>query len=416
MRATWTLLRLSAAGSLLAIAMPAAAATVIIPDSGDTGWLLGTLLIGLLTAIPGILLYAIGRNGWASAPRILASAVAGMAIATLLMFVIGYSLMFDVAGESALGAWIGGGSNWMLNLMGTVREGTTVPETGFVLFQLGFVLLAVALLSTLLAPRARPGWLLGFTGLWLLLVLVPVTRWIWGGGWLSEMGAFDGSGGLTVFLTVAVSALTARVLIGQARQDIVASDNGTSLIGAFLLLLGMMALAGGATLGASDNSAVAMLSMLAAAMTGALTVAAVNRSLDAGALAKGMVAGIVAIACAGDGVSVGGAIIIGLMAALTVALAPRLTPAFIARYDSGGALVGLISAAKVGALLFAIFLAFTPFGGSGYAEGMTMGSQLIAQFAALLAISGWAVAGTLIAGIMVRLVTPMRDETGSNPS
>ncbi len=388
---------------------PAQAAAIIVPDSGDSGWLFASLLLGLALAVPGILLYLIGSNGWASAQRILTSAVAGFAMVTLLTLVIGYSLMFDLTPGLPIGDVLGGSTNWMLNLMGTLREGTTVPETGFVLFQLGFVLLAVAMLSGALAPRARPGWLLGFTALWFLLVLVPVTRFIWGGGWLAQFGALDSVGGLTIFYCTGVSAMIALTMIGAPDDATPApADHGARMIGAVLLLFGMVALAGGSTLGASDNSAVAMLAMLTAAMTGTLVLAAIRRSLDADALAGGMIAGTIAAATAGDGISVGGAMLTGALAALAFALTPRLMPRRIALADPGSTIAGLTGAAKTGAILFAVFLAFSPFGGSGYPDGMTMTGQLLAQLVAILAIAGWSIIGTAIAALMAGLVLPMR--------
>lgn len=388
---------------------PAHAAAIIVPDSGDSGWLFTSFLVGLAFAVPGILLYMIGSNGWATAQRILTASVAGIATVTLLTLVIGYSLMFDLTPGLPIGDVLGGSTNWMLNLMGTLREGTTVPETGFVLFQLGFVLLAVATVSGALAPRARPGWLLGFTALWLLLVLVPVTRFIWGGGWLAAFGALDSVGGLTIFLCTGVSALIALTMIGTPEGDApMPVDHGARLIGAVLLLLGMVALAGGSTLGAGDNSAVAMLAMLTAAMTGTLVLAAIRRSLDADALAGGMIAGTIAAATAGDGISIGGAMLTGGLAALAFALTPRLMPRRISKSDAGSTIAGLTVAAMAGALLFGVFLAFSPFGGSGYPDGMTMTGQLLAQLVAVLAIAGWSIIGTVIAALMAGFVLPMR--------
>ena len=407
--------RLVAVLSIFALAIlavdPAFAAPIadtgpmIVPDSGDTGWLLASLCIGLIAAIPGICFLVVGGHGRAAGPRILSAVTSAMALAALLFFLIGYSLVFDLAGSP----WIGADSNWMLGAMGTVREGTTLPETGFALFQLGFVLIAMALLNALLAPRARPGWLLAFSGLWLMLVLVPNMRWTWGGGWLAEMGAMDGAGGLVIFYSTAVSAFVAMVLIGRKKDSQApASDHGFRLSGALLLLVGMAAMAGGSTLGASDNSAVAMLTIVTAGMTGALTSAALKRSLDAGALASGIVVGVVASAVAGDGTSIGAAWLTGAIAAIVVHFAPRLMPKRFAWQDADGTATAIAAAAKTGGLLFAIFLAFAPFGGSGYGDEMTMGSQFIAQLTAILAIAGWSVFGTLVCALMVGLVLPMR--------
>lgn len=394
------------AATLLSAPAFAALPTTMIADSGDTGWILGTFIIGLLTAIPGALLYMIGNNGWSNAPRIINASVAGMAVVTLLYFMLGYSLMFDLNGSN----WLGGATNWMLNNMGTVRDGTTVAETGFVLFQLAFVLLAVTLLSSMVAARARRGWMLGFTALWFLLVLVPITRWTWGGGWLANLGMMDLTGGLTVFFCVAVSALAALGLVqGKSAAEAPTPDHGTRMIGAILLMIGMTALAGGATLGASDDAAVAMLATVAAAMTGALTLAIIRRSLDASSLASGMVAGIVGIAAAGDGVSVGGAVLTGFLSALAMLAAWSLAPKALRRFDRDAHLIGMAGAAKIGALVFAIFLAFSPFGGSGYPEGTTMVDQIIAQLIGIVVVAVWSLVGSIIAGLMASLLLPMRD-------
>ena len=390
------------------LATPAHASTLIVPDSGDTGWLLDSLILGLATALPGIVLLFTASYGSAHAPRILSATIVGAAAVTLLAFVVGYSLMFDVTTDSAIGGFIGGGTHVMLNLMGTLREGTTVAETAFVAFQLGFVLIAVTLLSGALAPRARPGWLLGFTALWFLLVLVPVTRWIWGAGWLSDMGTIDTSGGLTIFTATAVSALVAMAMVGTRDDDSAAPDPALLLGGATLLLVGIMAFTGGATLGAGDNAAVAILSLLSCAATATLTLALLRRSLDGTVLAMGLIAGTVAMTTAGDGFSIGGSILTGAIAASAAALAPRLMPKRLGWHDRGGLVATILGASLTGALLTAVFLAFVPFGGSGYPDGMGMVDQLMAQVVAIVAITLWSAIGTVIAALMMGMIVPMR--------
>ncbi len=392
---------------------PAYAATFVIADSGDTAWLLASLILGLATALPGIILLFTASYGRAHAGNMLSATVVGAAAVTLSTFVVGYSLMFDVITDSAINGFIGGGNHVMLSLMGTLREGTAVAETAFVVFQLGFVLVAVTLLSGALAPRARPGWLLGFTTLWSLLVLVPVTRWIWGAGWLSDMGAIDTSGGLTVFTATGVSMLVAMALVGTHDNDSAATDPALRLSGAALFLVGTMAFSGGATLGAGDNAAVAILSLLACAATATLTMALLRRSLDGKVVAMGLVAGTVAMTTAGDGFSIGGSVLTGVLAAGAAALAPRLMPKRLCWHDRDGLVATLLSASLTGALLTAFFLAFAPFGGSGYPEGMGMIDQLAAQIVAIGAIMLWSVVGTAIAALMVGMVVPMRARPGS---
>ena len=243
---------LPATAALFAIPAAAQAALAepgvsILADSGDTAWLLGGTALALLAAIPGFLIYIIGQTGRASAPRVVTAATASMMLATLLFFSIGYSLMFDQVTANAFSGWLGGGANLMLNAMGTIREGTTIPETGFVVLRLCYILLSVALLAAVLAPRARPGWLLGFSALWMLLVLVPVNRWLSDSGWLAGSGALDYVGGLSIFYCTGASALVASVLVGGKSTGEPQGMPAVQLAGAFLVLVGMAGLAAAST-------------------------------------------------------------------------------------------------------------------------------------------------------------------------
>ncbi len=382
---------------------------MLIPDSGDTGWMAAATLFGTTASIAGILRLASALHGRAAAPRITAGVAAALSIAALLFVAIGYSLAFSGSGSALLGS----GSNWMLNLMGTVRDGTTIPETCFVAFQTGMALVAVTLLSALIAPRVRAGWLLLFVAIWFLFVLVPLSRWLWGGGWLAALGAIDIAGGLLIFLTAAASAATVLAMAGPVASTVAPDPVDDAMLpgGALLLLAGMIALAAGATLGASDGMAVAMLTMLTGALSAMLCAALLARRLDAATLAAGLVAGIAATATAGDGVSIGGAMLTGIVAALamrmTSALAARLAPTPL---QSGAGLLTLhiAGSAAAGALLFAMTLAFSPFGGTGYAEAMGPGRQLGAQLVAVCVVAGWSVAGTLIAATIAGLAIPRR--------
>lgn len=381
----------------------------VLADSGDTAWLLGGTSLALLAAIPGLLLYVIGQTGRSSAQRVLTAATASMMLATLLFFSVGYSLMFDQVTATAFSGWLGGGANLMLNAMGTIREGTTIPETGFVVLRLCYILLSVALLAAMLAPRARPGWLLGFSALWFLLVLVPVNRWLSDSGWLSATGTLDYVGGLSIFYCTGASALVASVLVGGKTTGEPQAMPAVQLAGAFLVLVGMAGLAAASTGGATDDAAVAVINIFTAGATSALMLSALRRRLEADALATGLIAGIVAMAAGGDGVSVGGAWLIGVAAALTAQFGPRFVPQRFRWQDGSASAIRMAAAAKTGAFLFAFFLAFMPFGGSGYPDGVTMSGQVIAQLIGILAVAGWSVFGTLVAALSVSLLLPMRD-------
>lgn len=387
-------------------------ATVVVPDSGDSALVYASLFAALALGIPGLIAYCTATAGRAELGRTATAALTGMALATLIFFAVGYSLAFDLGGTS----WLGGGTHVMLNAMGTVREDTTIAETAFVALQWVGLMFAAAMLVAQIAHRASTAWLLGFAGLWSLLVLTPVMRSVWGGGWLAQQGVVDAAGGLTLFFAALCSALLARRLIGvTGKTGPVEESPALRLAGACAFSVGLAAYAAGRTMtGVDDNafrmddSAVAILTAATTVMTGALTMAALRRNLGSVAVADGMVAGILAYAATGSTISIGSAWLLAVLAVLAAHFGPRLTPRFLRPSDTDGALISLAGAAKTGVIFAAIFLSFDWFTGSGYAEGTTMGGQLITQFIGLVVVALWAVIGTAIAALMVGLVLPMR--------
>src|SRR3546814_9086608 len=115
---------------------------------------------------------------------------------------LGYSLAYAPGS-----GWLGGRAHLLLADLGALRDGLTVPESAFVLFQMALAMLAAGLLPGAVAERVRLGWMAAFALLWLLLVYAPVVHWVWGGGWLATMGVMDFAGALVVHLSAGFSAL-----------------------------------------------------------------------------------------------------------------------------------------------------------------------------------------------------------------
>ena len=137
------------------------------------------------------------------------------AVASVLWIMVGYTLAFGPVS----GGFLGGGFNLMLANLGNVREGLTLPESTFALFQMTFAVITPALMVGAWVDRARFGWVLGFCALWGLLVYAPVAHWVWGGGWLATtMGTLDFAGGIVVHTTAGVSALVVALLLGKRIQ------------------------------------------------------------------------------------------------------------------------------------------------------------------------------------------------------
>lgn len=404
--------------ALLVVALAAAPASaqelvqLAANDGGDTAWVLAAAAIALLAALPGLALYYAGRTPPHAAASIALQVGAIAAVVSLAWVTIGYTLAF---GPVTLG-WLGNHAHWMLANLGNVRPGTLLPESAFVLFQMVFPVIAACLMAGSWAGRARLGWVIAFAGLWSLLVQAPVTHWLWGGGWIaSTLGTLDFAGGLTMHVTAGVSALVVALLLGRraglqagdafdARPELVAAGAGT-------MWIAWLVLNGGSALAATDDASSAMLNAHLAACAGALAWLgqerlATGRTTVSG-WAKGVLAGLAAATPASGFVSPGAAIVLGALAAVAGRGVAILVRDRLAIDDTLGVFAVHGAGAAIGSVLLGLFLSES-LGGVGYAEGMTMGSQLLAQVLGTAVVAGWSAVATAIAALMVSLVVPMR--------
>ncbi|QCB38316.1 ammonium transporter [Sphingobium sp. PAMC28499] len=388
----------------LLLAQPATA-QVAAPDSGDTGWMIACALLLLLAALPGLMLRHAGlanvRHGLAAMAQTL---VAG---ATILLGwgLAGYSLAYAPGSE-----WLGGGSNLLLANLAPLRDGLTVPESAFVLFQMGFAVLAGAISVGAIAGRARLGWVAAFAPLWLLLVFAPITHWMWGGGWLAQLGAMDFAGGLVVHVLAGFSALALALVAGRPRD---AQGGGhahiLAIAGGALFWVGYAGAVGGWALGATDDAATAILNLFFAACAASLGWALVDRLLGAHASATGLlsgaIAGLAAISASAALVGTGGAMLVGLAAAIIARIGAGFASAWIDDPAHIFAVHGLGGA--TGALLLPLFV-LPLLGGVGFDAGITATASLLAQAIGLVVIALWALVGTAIAALIVSILVPLR--------
>ncbi|WP_395395059.1 ammonium transporter [Novosphingobium sp. BL-8A] len=401
-----TLVLATIAGALPALAQDARSVSA---DSGDTAWLLAAAALVLLAALPGIALLHSNRLRAENRMSVQFQALGIVAVVSLIWTVVGYTLAFG----DVTGGWIGGGNAWMLIRLGSLRAGTAVPESAFVLFQMAVAALAPVLMTGAWAERARFGWVLLFCGLWSLMVGAPVAHWVWGGGWLaSSVGTLDWAGGLVVFVAAGVSALVSALMMGRRidhpRRD---SESRLPLTGGALVWIGGLGLCGGWALSASDAAAAAAINAHIAIAAALLTWLAADRlsgKRPATILGPGsaILAGLAAIAPAAGYVSPGSALILGLLGSLI----GRQGLALLARAridDAMGvfAVAGLPGA--VGLLLLGVFQS-PAFGGTGYTAGYTMISQVFAQAIGLGVVVLWSAVASAIAALMASVLFPMR--------
>ena len=405
---------LLAAGAMLAAPAFAQDGALVIPeaDSGDSAWILTSSALVLMMTIPGLALFYGGLVRAKNFLSVLVQCGAIAAVASVIWIAVGYSLAFSVNGNS----FIGSPENFMFNgLLDSVREDQSIGELAFALFQMTFAIITPALIVGAWVERARFGWVVAFSALWSLLVYIPVTRWVWGGGFLAEQGAIDFAGGIVVHTTAGISALVVALMLGKRigfpKTLMLPHSPALTVAGAGLLWVGWFGFNGGSALAANDAAASAIINTHVAASVAALVWILIERfkvgKSTAVGFATGAVAGLATITPAAGTVGPGGAIIIGMLAGLVCFWCVGLIKGTLKIDDSLDVFAVHGVGGMLGSVLLAIF-ASESLGGVGYAEGAGMGAQLWIQIKAVAIVAVYSAVVTLIVGYMVSMVLPMR--------
>ncbi|HIJ43741.1 MAG TPA: ammonium transporter [Rhodospirillaceae bacterium] len=294
-------------------------------DSGDTAWMLTSTAIVLMMTIPGVALF---YGGMVRKKNILATLMQSFAICclvTVLWTVLGYSLAFGGGGDIPwIGPWIGGFGKVFLAGIGTETLSGTIPESVFVIFQLTFAIITAALITGAVAERMKFSALMWFITLWSLLVYSPICYWVWGGGFLGQLGVLDFAGGTVVHINSGVAALVACLVIGRRRgygtEQMAPHNLVLTVIGASLLWVGWFGFNAGSAVAANGTAGMAMavtqIATAMAAMTWMFAEWMVRKKPTVLGIASGAVAGLVAITPASGFVDPQGALIIGMVSGL----------------------------------------------------------------------------------------------------
>ena len=392
-------------------ASPELAAGVL--NSGDTAWVLVSAALVMLMAMPGLTLFYGGLVRAKNFLSVMVQVGAIVAVASVLWIMVGYSLAF---GEGSTG-WIGNLDLAMLNNSVNVLHGETdISVRTNALFQMTFAAITPALMVGAWVDRARFGWVVGFCALWVLVVYVPVTHWVWGGGWLSDMGTKDFAGGIVVHTTAGVSALVAAALLGK-RQGfpktlMLPHSPSLTMAGAALLWVGWFGFNGGSALAANDDAASAIINTHLGASMAALIWILIERikvgKATSVGFATGAVAGLATITPAAGFVSPGAAILIGALGALACFPMIQLVKKKLEIDDSLDVFAVHGIGGMTGALLLAVFLDADVLGGIGYDEGSSMLSQFAAQAVGIFSVALWSALATVLIALLVSLIVPMR--------
>ena len=376
--------------SFLLFALPVYAGDATL-DSGNSAWILTSTALVLFMTLPGLALFYGGLVRSKNVLSILMQCFAIAGISSVLWFAFGYSLAFSEGN-----AFIGGFDKaFMAGIDKDSLQGD-IPESLFMLFQMTFAIITPALIIGGYAERMKFSAVLLFSAIWLLLVYVPVTHWVWGGGWLGSMGLYDFAGGTVVHITAGVAALVAALMLGPRRgfgSAAMTPHNMTMTVGgAGMLWVGWFGFNGGSALAANGDAGMAMLVTHIAAAAGALTWMFIEwkRYGKPSALGTvtGMVAGLGTITGASGFVGPAGALIIGILAGGVCFSATTWLKTVMKIDDSLDVFPVHGVGGILGTLLAGIFSATSLglFSGFGFAEGITsMAGQMKVQLIGVLA-------------------------------
>jgi Amt family ammonium transporter len=301
----------------LLVCVPALAADQL--SEGNTAWILTSTALVLFMTIPGLALFYGGLVRSKNVLSVLMQCFTITCLVSILWLVVGYSLAFDT--DTGLGL-IGGLSKVLFAGVGEDSMSGDIPETAFALFQLTFAIITPALIIGGFAERMRFSAMLIFSAAWLLLVYAPVCHWVWGGGWLGDLGLMDFAGGTVVHITAGVAAIVAALILGNRRgfpgQAMMPHNMTLTIAGAGMLWVGWFGFNGGSALAANGDAAMAMLVTHISASAGAFTWLCAEwirfgKPSALGAV-TGMVAGLGTITPASGFVGPAGALVIGVLA------------------------------------------------------------------------------------------------------
>jgi Amt family ammonium transporter len=381
-------------------------------NSGDTAWLLISTALVMLMTIPGVALFYGGLAKKENLLNTMFLSLIAFAITSIIWVLYGYQFAF---GSDTLFGLIGSPVNLMMNGIAVDQLATlapTIPEFVYIAFQMTFAAITVALISGAVVERIKFSSWMVFIVAWLSLVYVPIAHWVWGGGFLAQLGALDFAGGTVVHINSGVAALALIILLGK-RKDIrlLPHNLGYSVIGAALLWFGWFGFNAGSALTAGGLAGSAFLATNTAAAAGMISWIIIDylktgKATVLGGI-SGAIAGLVAITPAAGFVTIQAAIIIGLITSIfsytaISYLKPKLG------YDDALDVFGIHGISGLwGAIATGLFAA--PFINS-LGTGLFYGNpgQLWIQIIAIVVVAAYSFIATLIIGKVIDIVMGLR--------
>ncbi|MBT4243131.1 MAG: ammonium transporter [Planktomarina temperata] len=370
-------------------------------NAADTAWIIVATALVLFMTLPGLALF---YGGLVRARNVLSVFMQCFGIACLmsvLWLAFGYSIAF---GSGTSGYWGGLSHVFLIGVdASTVRDGTTLPEVLFFAFQMTFAIITPALIVGAYVERIGFGFVMTFSGLWMLLCYAPVVHWVWGGGFLADGGLFgatglkDFAGGVVVHETAGLAALVIAVMLGARRNTTTPPHNpGFVMLGAAMLWVGWFGFNGGSQLAADGGAAMALtvthISAAAASLTWALWERIKYGKASLVGMVTGTIAGLASITPASGFVGPIEALLIGSVAGILCQEAVNLVRNSLKIDDT----LDVFAVHGVGGIFGTIMIAV--FGAGAW----------VAQIGSLVIVGIFTVVVTVVLVKLVSLVTPLR--------
>jgi ammonium transporter, Amt family len=397
-------------------AAPAVAAAPAAPkiDTGDTAWMIVATALVMLMTLPGLALFYGGLAKRKDTLNTMAMSFVTYCIVSLLWVIYGFTFAFG----TDIGGFIGGTGKLFLSGVGvsSINDlAKTIPEYIFIMYQLTFAAITVALASGAYIERMKfSAWVL-FSILWMTLVYLPVAHWVWGGGFLQTWGALDFAGGTVVHINAGIAALVGALVLGKRKEASLKPSNLTLVItGAGLLWFGWFGFNAGSALAANGLAGAAFINTNTATAMAAISWMLIEwmhtKKPTVLGLASGAVAGLVAITPAAGFVNISGAFIIGILAGIVPYFAVATIKPKLGYDDSLDAFGIHGVGGMLGAILTGVF-ADPAINEAG--KGLLYGNpgQLLIQLKAVAVTAVYSGVVTFIIFMIVKVITGVRVET-----
>jgi len=362
-------------------------------NQANTAWILTSTALVLFMTLPGLSLFYAGLVRSKNVLSVLMQCFAITCLISIMWLAGMYSLIFTDGG--AIQSFLGGLSKAFVPNMGTASLTGDIPETVFFMFQMTFAIITPALIVGGFAERMKFSSMLTFSGLWALLVYVPVCHWVWGGGWLAELGVKDFAGGIVIHVTAGISALVTALVLGNRKgfpTTAMPPHNMPMVVtGAGMLWVGWFGFNAGSALAADGSAGMAMLVTHISASAGALTWMVIEwlrfGKPSVLGIVTGMVAGLGTITPASGFVGPAGALVIGVTSGIVCFYAVQIVKRRFKIDDSLDVFPVHGVGGVVGSILTGVFAAKS-MGGLGLGE-VTMLYQVGVQTLAVVVVAVW---------------------------